>query len=254
MKKIVLLLALATCALAAQAQRFAYIDSEYILKAVPEYRAAQKQIDVLAQQWQKEIDDRNADAAGLYKKLQAEQVLLTDDMKGQREKEIKAKEDEARNLSKKRFGYQGDLFQKRKELVKPIQDKLYDAVNKLAKDRSLDFVFDKASDLVMLYSNAKYDRSDEVIELMGYVVPEPTQAAPTTPVNNTGNGGTGGTNGNRGAGAAPNGQYNPTGNTPAFPSGTGGNGMPSGGNNGYPTTPPAPIITHTSPSSPPPAH
>jgi outer membrane protein len=187
MKKIILMALFALATQTTFAQRFAYIDSEYILKAVPEYRAAQKQLEVLGRQWQKEIDDKNADASSLYKKLQAEQVMLTDDMRARREKEIKDKETEARDLSKKRFGYQGDLFQKRVELVKPIQDKMYQAVQKLAQDRSLDFVFDKGSDLIMLYSNSKFDRSDEVIELMGYPVPEagarerPQQPAPGQP-------------------------------------------------------------------------
>lgn len=165
------------------AQRFAYIDSEYILKAVPEYRAAQKQIDVLAEQYRKEIEDANAAIQRDYKALKAEEVLLTPELKAAREKEILAKENANRELQKKHFGSTGDLFNKRKELMKPIQDKLYEAVQKLARDRSYDFVFDKSSDLLMMFSNPKFDRSDDVIELMGYVVPEPGADRPQTDFN-----------------------------------------------------------------------
>jgi outer membrane protein len=167
----------------ASAQRFAYIDSEYILKAVPEYRAAQKQIDVLAEQYRKEIEDANAAIQRDYKALKAEEVLLTPELKAAREKEILAKENANRELQKKHFGPTGDLFNKRKELIKPIQDKLYEAVQKLARDRSYDFVFDKSSDLLMMFSNPKFDKSDDVIELMGYVVPEPGADRPQTDFN-----------------------------------------------------------------------
>ena len=149
------------------AQRFAYVDTEYILSQMPEFGAAQKQMDVLAANWAKEIEEKQKDIDELYRGLSAEMALLTEEMRQQKEKEIKAKETELAGLQKKRFGADGDVFSKKKELLKPIQDKVYDAIQRLAKEKGYDFIFDNSGEFMMLYANNRFDKSDEVIEMMG---------------------------------------------------------------------------------------
>lgn len=156
-----------TATTAANAQRFAYVDSEYILEQMPEYSAAQTELDVLAEQWSKEIEDKRVEIDRLYRALQAELVLLTEAMRKERETAIQTKEKEINELQRKRFGYEGELFQKQKELIKPIQDKVYDAVQKYARDKGYDMIFDRAGAFTMLYANSKLDKSDEVLDLMG---------------------------------------------------------------------------------------
>ena len=153
----------------AYAQRFAYVDSDYILSQMPSYKSAQTQIDEQSKKWQEEIDNKFAAIDKLYKQYQAEKVLLTKDMQTKRENEIIEKEREAKKLQNDKFGYEGELFKKREELIKPIQDKVYEAINKVAKNNGLDFIFDKSGDMLMLVSNPKYDRSDEVLEELGIV-------------------------------------------------------------------------------------
>jgi outer membrane protein len=152
----------------AKAQKYAYVDTQYILENIPEYKTAQQTLDNLSLTWQKEIEDKYAIIDKLYKAYQAEQVLLTDEMKKRRQDEIQQKEKDVKDLQKQRFGYEGDLFKKKQELVKPIQDKIYNAVKKLATEQSYAVIFDKSSDLIMLYTNPKYDKSDEVLLAMGY--------------------------------------------------------------------------------------
>jgi outer membrane protein len=149
------------------AQRFSYVDTEYILEKMPEYKSAQKQLDDLADQWKKEIDGKVKEVDKLYKQYQAEQVLLPQEVRKKREEEILQKEDELNKYKESKFGKEGELFVKRKDLVKPIQDKVFDAIQKLAKEEDMDFIFDKSGAVTMLYSNAKYDRSDEILEMMG---------------------------------------------------------------------------------------
>jgi outer membrane protein len=150
------------------AQKYAYVNTEYILENIPEYKAAQQQLDNLSIQWQKEIEDRYAIIDKLYKTYQAEQVLLTEEMKKRRQEEIALKEKDVKELQKQRFGYEGDLFKKKQELVKPIQDKIFNAVKKMATEQSYAVIFDKSGDLIMLYANPKYDKSDAVLTAMGY--------------------------------------------------------------------------------------
>jgi outer membrane protein len=169
MKKIIILLVLTTAiALKSQAQKFGYVDTDYILSNIPEYSNAQKQLDEKSKEWQKEIDDKYKEIDQLVKNYQQEQVLLTEEMRTQRQKEIEDKEKAAKDLQKQRFGYEGDLFKKRQELIKPIQDKVYDAIAKVAVAKSYDFIFDKAGGASMLYTNSKYDASDDVIKQLGY--------------------------------------------------------------------------------------
>ena len=150
------------------AQRYAVIDSKYILGKIPEYIEAQTKLDQFSILWQQEIDQKQTALDKMNKDFEAEQIMLPDNLKKKREDEIFNKEKELRDLQKKRFGYEGDLFKKRQELIQPIQDKVFDAVQKLAQTRSYDFIFDKASGgAVMLYTNPQYDVSEEVIKKLG---------------------------------------------------------------------------------------
>ena len=168
MKKVVLAVGiLLATAQFSKAQKYAYIDSDYILANTPEYKSAQTQVDNISIQWQKEIETKYTEIDKLYKAFQAEEVLLTDDMKKKREAEIVAKEKEAKDLQKQHFGVDGDLFKKRQELVKPIQDKIYTAVKTIAEKGAYAVIFDKSSDLSILYANPKYDKSDDVLDAMG---------------------------------------------------------------------------------------
>lgn len=151
------------------AQKFAYVDSEYILSQIPKYKSAQLQLNELSAQWQQEVDKKFLEIDNLRKAFKVEKVLLTKDMQMAREKEINTKEDEAKKFQLEKFGSDGELFQKKYELIRPIQDKLYTAINKVAKNNGLDFIFDKSGDLLLLVSNSKYDRSDEVLEELGVV-------------------------------------------------------------------------------------
>lgn len=168
-KSTILVAFFAMFSLNAAAQKFAYVDSEYILSQMPAYKSAQTQLNELSKEWQEEIDLKFNEIDKLYKQYQAEKVLLTKDMQTKRENEIIEKERAAKKMQNEKFGYDGALFKKRSELIKPIQDKVYEAINKVAKSNGLDFIFDKSGDMLMLVSNPKYDRSDEVLEELGVV-------------------------------------------------------------------------------------
>lgn len=171
MKKFILAFALAAGILHGSpifAQKYAYIDSQYILDNISEYKAAQQQLDQLSIAWQKDIEAKYTVIDKLYKDYQAEQILLTEEMRRKREQEITNKEKEVKEFQKQKFGYEGELFKKKQELIKPIQDKIYNAVKKLATDQGYAVIFDKSGDLVMLYTNPKYDKSDDILASMGY--------------------------------------------------------------------------------------
>jgi outer membrane protein len=169
MKKVLFtVLLIAGSILTGNAQKFAYIDSQYILSKIPEYKVAQDQLNQLSIGWQKEIEAKYSEIDQLYKAYKADEVLLTEEMKQKRQTEIEQKEQAVKDLQKQRFGVSGDLFKKRQELVKPLQDKIYNAVQTLAERENLAVIFDKASDLTMLYTNIKYDKSDEILKDMGY--------------------------------------------------------------------------------------
>lgn len=170
MKKIILSLTLLFFSVSATiAQRFAYVDTEYILNLMPEYKSAQKQLDMLALDWQKEIEKKKAELEKLKSDYEAEKIFLLDEMKQQRESQILLREKEIKDFQLAKFGVNGELFKKREELIKPIQDRVYDAIQKVAKDNALDVIFDKAGAVTMLYTNPKWDRSDEVLEELGIV-------------------------------------------------------------------------------------
>lgn len=150
------------------AQRYAFVDTEYILSNIPSYKAAQDKLDQFSEEWEKEISVGYAEIERLYKEYQNEQVLLTREMKIKREEEIISKEKAVKELQNKYFGRDGDLFKKRQELVKPIQDEVYNAVKEIAVEGNYAVIFDTASGPSMLYTNPKYDLSDDVLEKLGY--------------------------------------------------------------------------------------
>lgn len=165
MKKITILSLLLFGSIAIFGQRFVYVDTDYILEKIPEYKQAQEELDAIAQNWRDEIDKRYQEIDELYKEFQAEQYLMDSETRQKKEDEIVAKEKAVKEYQKDRFGYEGQLFEKRQELVKPIQDKVYEAVKTLAEERNYDFVLDKASGgATMLFANPKFDRSDEILK------------------------------------------------------------------------------------------
>jgi outer membrane protein len=168
MKKIILLLVLTFTAFTSTfAQRFAFVDSDYILKHVPEYAAAQKQLAALSGQWQKEVDARSQEIERLYKAYEADQVLLTADMKKRREAEISDKEKAVKEFQRQKFGPDGELSKKSTALIKPIQDRITKAIQEVAEGEDLDMIFDKNSEVIMLYANPRYDKSADVITKLG---------------------------------------------------------------------------------------
>jgi len=169
MKKLLLILALSfTTITATQAQKFAYVDTDYILNKIPEFKQAQDKLDAISADWQKEIENKYTEVDQMYRAYQQEQVLLTDEMKIKREETIINKENQAKQLQQKYFGPEGDLYLKRQELIKPIQDKIYDAIQQLAANNKYAIIFDSSSDLIMLYKNNNLDKSDKVLDLLGY--------------------------------------------------------------------------------------
>ena len=169
MKKIVSLLGIMILAAGfAVAQKYAFVDTEYILNRIPAYKAAQDQLDKQSDDWQKEVQGMYDEVDKMYKDFQNEKVLLTDDMKIKREEEIVNKEKEVKDLQQKYFGRDGSLYKKRQELIKPIQDEVYQAVKEIATEGNYAVIFDTASGANMLYTNPKYDKSDEVLEKLGY--------------------------------------------------------------------------------------
>jgi outer membrane protein len=168
MKKIVLLsVAVLGLAFASYAQRYAIIDTKYILGKIPEYRDADVKLQQIGVQWQKEIDDKQAQLDKMYKNYEAEQFMLTEELKKKREDELFLREKEVRDLQKKRFGYEGDLFKERQKLVKPVQDKVYNAVQKMAIAKSYDFVLDKSEGITIIFADPKLDKSEDVLKELG---------------------------------------------------------------------------------------
>ena len=149
------------------AQKWGYVDTEYILSKIPEYKEAQDEINTLSLSWDQEIQSMYREIESLYDKLQAEEVLLTAEMKEERLAEIQLKEEEVKAYHKKVFGYEGLFFLKKKELIKPVQDKVFDAVEKVAKDNRLQMVFDKSGELVLIYTDPIHDYTDYVLEELG---------------------------------------------------------------------------------------
>lgn len=166
----------------AQAQRLGYIDTEFIMSKMPEYTQAQTELNKLSDTWQKEIEAQQKDIDKMYRTYQAEEVVLTEPMKKKRQDEMLKKEQELKAYRTKQFGYEGQLFKKRQELNKPVQDKIFEAVEKMVKTKKLDIVLDKASDLTMIYTNPTFDYTEYVLEELGLASPDRNQPGPKGPV------------------------------------------------------------------------
>lgn len=168
MKKIVfVLLVVLGCMGVAEAQRYAIVDSKYILEKMQDYKDAQKKLDQFSEQWQKEIDAKQANLDKMYKEYEAEQVMLSDELKKKREDQLFNLEKEVRDMQRKRFGFEGDLFKKRQELIKPVQDKVYNAIQKIAVQRSYDFILDKSEGITVIFADPKLDKSEDVLKELG---------------------------------------------------------------------------------------
>jgi outer membrane protein len=167
-KSIVIIFAFLLTGFAVNAQKYAYVDTEYIMNNVPLYETAKQQLEELSEQWQNEVSDVKTQVEKLYQDFQAEKVFLTEEQKLKREDEIIAKEQEMRELQQKYFGREGMLFAKRKELLKPIQDDIFNAVKEIAQEGNYAVIFDTANSLNMLYTDPKHDKSDDVLRKLGY--------------------------------------------------------------------------------------
>ncbi len=154
-------------AFSSTAQRYAIIDTKYILNKLPDYTSADKKLQIIGEQWQKEIDTKQAELDKMYKNYDAEQFMLTEELKKKRETELFNKEKEVRDLQKKRFGYEGDLFKERQKIIKPIQDKVYNAVQKIAVARGYDFILDKSEGITVIFADPKLDKSDDILRELG---------------------------------------------------------------------------------------
>jgi outer membrane protein len=154
-------------ALVSHAQKYAIIDTRYILDKMPEYKSAQAKLDDIAADWQKEIDSLQGELNKMYKDYDAEQVMLSDDLRKKREAQLFAKEKYLRDQQRNRFGFEGDLFKKRQELIKPVQDKVYNAVQKIATTRGYDFILDKSEGITVIFADPKLDKSDDVLRELG---------------------------------------------------------------------------------------
>lgn len=169
MKKIsFLLVVLVLTGISLKAQKFAYVDTEYILANIPSYSAAQDEIEKQASEWQVEVEAMQQEVAKLYKEYQAEKVLLTQEMRTKREEEIITKEREVKKLQNDYFGPEGLMYQKREEKIGPIQDEVYNTLKEIANESGYALIFDTSSGPSILFSNPRYDVSDQVLQRLGY--------------------------------------------------------------------------------------
>ena len=167
MKKIFLLACMLGFGIVGFSQKYAIIDTRYILDKMPDYKEAQKQLDEIAAGWQKEIDAKQVELDKMYKDYEGEQVMLTEELRKKREDQLFNKEKDLRDQQRKRFGFEGDLSKKRQELIKPIQDKVYNAVQKMAVSRGYDFVLDKSEGITIIFADPKLDKSEDVLKDLG---------------------------------------------------------------------------------------
>ena len=169
MKRIaILILAAIATVISASAQKFALVDMEYIFKNVPAYEMANEQLNQLSQRWQKEVENVGKEAQDMYQKYLSDKVFLTEEQVKKREEEIVAKEKVATELRYKYFGPEGELYQKRESLLKPIQDDVYNAVKKVAEERGYQAIFDRASASDIIFASPRIDVSNEVLAKLGY--------------------------------------------------------------------------------------
>ena len=170
MKKIIIFVTLSIVSamlLPAQAQKFGYIDSEFITSKMPDYKKAQDEMEKFSDKWLKDVQDKYTELEKLRLQFQQEEILLTPDMKRERQKAIDDKESAVKDMQNKVFGMSGLMFQKKKELMKPIMDDINKACEKVARQKQLMFIFDKAGDISMIYTDPRHDYTDYVIEALG---------------------------------------------------------------------------------------
>lgn len=167
MKKIIFLLFLALVSVESMAQKFGYIDTEYITSKMPEYKQAEEAIQKFSEKWVQDIQAKYTELDKMRQQFQQEEILMTPEIKRERQKAIEDKENEVKELNNKVFGMNGTLFMKRKELLKPVMDDIYKACEKVARQKQLMFIFDKASDMSMIYTDPRHDYSDFVMEALG---------------------------------------------------------------------------------------
>lgn len=172
MKKLLLSVMVVLLSLTGFAQKYAYINSEYILSNMSEYKEAQAELNRVAVMWQKEIEAKFASIDSMYRKYQVESVTMPEQIKKSREEAIINQEKAAKDLQKKRFGQDGDLFKKREELVKPIQDRVISTVNDYAKEKGYAFVFDTAGEMTIIYADPKWDINQAILQKLGVSVNE----------------------------------------------------------------------------------
>lgn len=168
MKKLIVLSLFIGCLVTVQAQKFALIDMEYMLKNIPAYETANEQLNQVSKKWQSEVDARQAEIQTMYKNYQTEAVFLSDDMKSKRENEIVEAEKSLQDLRRKYFGSDGELFKKRESLIKPIQDEIYNAVKDVCEDKGYQLILDRASGANIIFASPKIDISDEILSKLGY--------------------------------------------------------------------------------------
>lgn len=170
MKKVLsLVLILIAATSMSLAQKVAYVDSEFIMSKIPEYKSAQDEIERVSQKWQQELETKYQEIERMYADYQAQEVLLPEDVKQEKQDEIFQAEREAKEYREKKFGYSGELFTLQESKVKPIQDKVFRAVENIAKQKRFDLVFDKAGEVTWLYTNSTYDLSNDVLAELGFV-------------------------------------------------------------------------------------
>ena len=167
MKKIFLVIVLAMTAMAANAQKFALLDMEYILKNIPAYERANEQLNQVSKKWQAEVEAINTEAQTMYKNYQNEAAFLSKEQKQAKQEEIVKKEQEASELKRKYFGQEGELYKKREALIKPIQDEIYTAIQDLANEKRIEVVKDRSADPALIYMSSKLDISDQVLQKLG---------------------------------------------------------------------------------------
>jgi outer membrane protein len=167
MKKLFILSSFLCFASFAFSQRYAIIDTKYILDKLLDYKSAQKNLDDIAGGWQKEIEKMESELSRMYKDFDAEQVMLSEELRKKREDQLFIKEKAVRDLQRQRFGFEGDLFKKRQQLIKPVQDKVYNAVQKLAVQRGYDFILDKSEGITVIFADPKLEKSEDVLRELG---------------------------------------------------------------------------------------
>jgi outer membrane protein len=168
MKKIILsTFVLLFISIIATAQRYAIIDTKYILGKIPDYLEAQVKLTEFSERWQNEIDQKQKDLNKLQKDFEAEQVILPENLRKKREEEISRRQTILQDLQRTRFGFEGDLFKKRAELIKPIQDLVYNAIQKLAIEKQYDFILDKSEGITVIFADPKLDKSEDILKTLG---------------------------------------------------------------------------------------